>query len=125
MNRAFSGAARDVALLSELHEYISIHLREPLTLDQIAVRANLSVSQLNRIFHKNLGVTVMQYITQLRMESAQLILSKFPHLSIKEVMAMVGYNESAHFSRVFSKTFGETPRAYREQRRKEIDNNCI
>ncbi len=125
LNKSFSGAARDVALLSELHEYISIHLREPLSLAQIAARADLSVSQLNRIFYKNLGVTVMQYIIQLRLESAKLTIATFPHLSIKEVMALVGYNEAAHFSRVFSKAHGISPRAYREQQRKEVDINCI
>jgi AraC-like DNA-binding protein len=125
LNKSFTGAARDVALLSELHEYISIHLREPLSLAQIAARADLSVSQLNRIFYKNLGVTVMQYIIQLRLESAKLTIAAFPHLSIKEVMALAGYNEAAHFSRVFSKAHGISPRAYREQQRKEVDMNCI
>jgi AraC-like DNA-binding protein len=120
LNKAFVGTARDTVLLSDLHEYMHVHLREPLSLSQIADRAELSISHLNRIFRRNLGVSVMQYMIQLRMESARQILYDSPHYSIKEVMVLVGYSDLAHFSRAFSGAYGIAPRKYRDRRRKEI-----
>lgn len=120
LNKSFTGAARDVALLSELHEFIHVHLRESLTLSQIAERAELSVSQVNRVFRKNLGITAMQYIIRLRMESARQILYDSPHLSIKEVMLLVGYDDLSYFSRAFSSAHGVSPRKFRARRRIEV-----
>ncbi len=120
LNKSFTGAARDTVLLSELHEYMHVHLREPLSLSQIADRAELSISHLNRIFRRNLDVSVMQYLIRLRMESARQILHDAPHYSIKEVMVLVGYSDLAHFSRAFHSAHGIAPRKYRDQRRKEM-----
>ena len=53
-----------------------------------------------------------QYLRKLRMERA-LELLETSLLSIKEIAAKVGYNDSSHFMREFKKSYGSTPSQYR------------
>jgi transcriptional regulator GlxA family with amidase domain len=125
VNQHFTGSARDVALLTELNEYIQIHLREPLSLPQLAAHAKLSPTHLNRIFHHNLDSTVMRYVTGLRLESARQIICSIPQLAIKEVMSLVGYNDLTHFSRAFSRAYGLSPRDFRNQQKERSKDSGV
>lgn len=112
-------STQSAALLAKLHSYIQIHLREPLSLSQLAAEAGLSPAHLNRLCHNTFGTTAMRYVTRLRMEAAQEIMEVSSAIPIKEVMQLTGYTQLPHFSRVFSQTFGMSPREFRNQQRKE------
>ena len=57
--------------------------------------------------------TPIQYITQKKMEKAQLILVT-QDISIKNIAYMLGYDDHSYFIRIFKKTIGETPQEYKK-----------
>ena len=103
--------------LSIALDYISGHLCETVTLEQIAESCHLSKYHLCHRFRSELGMTVMQYIfhqRHLRAKSA-LLETRAP----VSVIAMEnGYSSASHFSSLFRKTEGMTPSAFRAQNRK-------
>ena len=75
----------------------------------------MSKEHLSRLFRREFGVTVHDYITTLRMERARYLITE-KRLEIKEAALLTGYSELAYFYRVFKKHFGITPGQVRERR---------
>jgi AraC family transcriptional regulator of arabinose operon len=79
----------------------------------MAARVHLSPSRLAHLFKKETGVPPHEFLKQIRMYHASTLL-KDTFLSVKEVMALCGFNDASHFIRDFEKIHGKTPRRYRE-----------
>lgn len=61
------------------------------------------------------GMTPTRYLTSVRMQNAKTMLKIFSRTTdIQEIALKCGYYDAAYFSRVFKKTFGISPKAYRE-----------
>jgi AraC-like DNA-binding protein len=92
-------------------EHVSDHLADKLQLDALAKVACLSPTQFKKLFKEQLGVSVMQYITQQRMEKAKALLihTDYP---IQLVAEQVGYADLSAFGRRFSSYFGLSPSAF-------------
>lgn len=114
---AYPGKSLPTALhhpvIQKVYEYIRLHLHEPLKPEDIAVQVRLSPSQLNRILKKHAGLTTMEYVLQLRMEVAQLMLSTSSQ-SIREIARLTGYPVQSHFSHAFQRYTGQAPSQYRQ-----------
>jgi AraC-like DNA-binding protein len=83
-------------------------------LSSLADSVNLSKSRLRHLFKKETGTTVKQYLKTVRLNrAAQLFTTTF--LSIKEIIAQVGYGSGGHFLVEFKSVYGMTPTAYRER----------
>ena len=65
------------------------------------------------MFSKNMNGTVVQYITDCRMEKAKELL-KNPQYRLYEVAEIVGYEDAKYFSKAFKKNTGTTPKEYRD-----------
>ncbi|ODC04627.1 AraC family transcriptional regulator [Terasakiispira papahanaumokuakeensis] len=91
--------------------YIDEHLMDKLSLPDLAQIAFLSETQLKKLFRVQLGMTLMQYITQLRMEKARALLQHTDY-AVQRVAELVGYTDVSAFSRRFSQHFGLTPRQF-------------
>ena len=99
-------------------DYIYRHYAESdLNLPAIARAAALSTSQLCRVFRAECGTTPMKYLTRVRVTRAGDLLRKMGQ-SIKEVAAAVGFNDPLHFSRVFRRSQGLSPAAFRDAERR-------
>ena len=87
------------------------HLIEPPDLLELGRRVGCSPFHLSRTFSQELGVTIPQYLRQLRMErAAELLLSgKF---NVTEAAFEVGYSSLSHFSQAFCQTMGCCPNLY-------------
>ena len=88
------------------------HLAETITIPELASRVNLSPSRFRALFSDQIGTGPSQYLQHLRLRRAGLLLGR-TFLSVKEVMALVGYNDPSHFSRDFRRFHGVTPTAMR------------
>ena len=88
--------------------------REEFSLQEAADMIGLSVPYLSRMFRKEAGCTFVDYLTNLRMRKATILLHD-DSVKIYEVSEKVGYSSQQYFSLVFKKKFGVSPIEYRQQ----------
>ncbi|MBQ7658741.1 MAG: response regulator [Butyrivibrio sp.] len=87
--------------------------REEFSLQEAADKVGLSVPYLSRIFRKEAGCTFVDYLTNLRMRKASILLHD-EEMKIYEVAESVGYTSQQYFSLVFKKKLGISPVEYRQ-----------
>jgi AraC-like DNA-binding protein len=80
----------------------------PHSVESLANAVNLSCSRAAHLFKTETGVSIKQYVLQVRMTIAhQMIVSSF--LSIKEIMHKVGIYDKSYFVKSYRKVYGITP----------------
>ena len=94
--------------------FVHDNLSRPLSLGEIASHVHISTRQLARLFAQFTGTSPAQYIERARLDRAEALLLK-SSLSLKAVAREVGYEDAAHFSRVFSKRNGNPPGDFRKR----------
>lgn len=99
-------------------EYIKAHFCEPITLDGIAKAAHLSVSRLSHVFRQQAGATVIDYLTNTRIELAKELLIS-TNKNCTEICFETGYNNQSYFTRIFKEIVGATPKQFREMNRRK------
>ncbi len=87
------------------------NLAEPPSLKELGRRAGCSPYYLSRIFSQEAGMTIPQYLRQIRVERAAELLRE-GKLNVTEVALEVGYNSISHFSQAFCQTMGCCPAMY-------------
>ena len=107
----FGGAGSGPRIEQSL-AYMAQHLDQPLQVATLAAQANVSPSHFFALFKSRMGSTPMDYFTRLRMQRACRLLEA-TSLSVKEVAAVLGYNDQFYFSRVFKSVNGVAPSEYR------------
>jgi len=95
--------------------YIHTHFAESLNREAIARHVGISADYLTDCFRQELYITPMIYLRRYRILHARELLET-TNLSITQVAFEVGFSESAHFTRLFQREVGMTPRAYRHTR---------
>ncbi|MBR5614114.1 MAG: helix-turn-helix transcriptional regulator [Clostridia bacterium] len=93
--------------------YIKQNIFDRISIPELAEYCNISQSQLTRYFKNAAGKTPIQYINDFKLNRAKNMLVKMPQLSVKNVAESLGFDDQQYFSRLFSKTFSETPTEYR------------
>ena len=94
-------------------------LTEPVDLDTLARRAGLGPRQLNRLFHARYGVSAMAHYRAIRVARASRLLER-TGMSVTEVAVATGFHNFSHFSSVFRRETGLSPRAFRKQSRANV-----
>ncbi len=92
--------------------YMQDHLNQALRVATLASLVNVSPSHFFALFKRHTGLAPMEYFTRLRMECARQLLESATS-SVKEVAAILGYEDPFYFSRVFKSATGICPSAYR------------
>lgn len=90
------------------------HLDAPLTAQQLARRAHISVRQLERLIRARFGDTPMRYYLKLRLHAARNHLF-YGDMPIQDIAAACGFSAPSVLSRAFRAHFGLSPRAFRSQ----------
>jgi AraC family transcriptional regulator of arabinose operon len=88
--------------------HLQQHLGAPLRVAELAALVNLSPSRLRALFVAQTGSAPAPYLRRLRLRRARLLVER-TFLSIKEIMALVGYNDPSHFARDFRREHGLAP----------------
>lgn len=101
-------------LLARIKQHVLAHLGDPgLAPAQVAAFAGISVRHLSRLFQLD-GSSFGRYLLQQRVERRlDLANPQFRALRIGEIALQNGFNNFAHFSRVFRDAFGCSPIEYR------------
>ena len=109
------GAATD-ALHPDVKAAIALieeHIDEPWPVPRIADRLEVSQRQIERLFQRHLGCSVVQFSQLLRLQYARVLLTS-TRMSIREVSVACGFNSLSYFSQAFSRCFSRRPSEYRQ-----------
>lgn len=105
---------RKVSQIRPAVNYIDANYNKPITLADVAKASHLSVSRLAHVFKEQMGITIIDYLTSVRIERAkQLLLAT--NQNCTEICFEVGYNNQSYFTRTFKGLVGITPRKFRAQ----------
>lgn len=91
-------------------DYISCHLTEQISLDELAALCHLSVSAYKQKFKLQTGITPRNYINMKKIELAKQLLDS--GCAITDTAMRLGFNTSNYFSTVFKKYAFQTPSEY-------------
>lgn len=95
-------------------DYIYNNLHTKITLDKLAETVKMSPTYLSKLFHKEVGITISDYITKKRIEAAENMLKYSDHTCI-EITECLCFSSESHFIQIFKKHTGLTPKCYRER----------
>ena len=98
--------------LRRVTEHIREHLDQDLTLAQLGAVVYMSPYHFARLFQRSTGVPPHQFVLRTRIDRAITLLAA-RELSIARISRAVGFRTASHFSTVFRRVTGLTPRAYR------------
>jgi AraC-like DNA-binding protein len=87
---------------------------EEVNLKKMAELVNMAEGSLCRFFKENMGITLFEYLNQIKTEFACKLLMDMD-LSIMEVCFDSGFNNLSHFNKQFRKTTGIPPSEYRKR----------
>ena len=93
--------------------YIEEHYMEQITLEEIAKHVGLNETYLSSIFKKQVGKSLIDFLTYTRIQRAkELLLNR--EKSINEIAEEVGFNDAKYFTKRFKKFTGVSPNEYRK-----------
>jgi AraC family transcriptional regulator of arabinose operon len=113
-SRSGSGPGLD---LERVHHFMLEHIDQAMTLDALAACANLSKFHFSSRYKTLTGYSPIKHFLNMKMEHACHLLDT-SDLSVQAIATTIGYEDPLYFSRLFSKTIGLSPRAYRASIRK-------
>ncbi|UZQ86103.1 response regulator [Thermoclostridium stercorarium] len=105
--------AQDVVGFIQKHINDNIHIQDELTLIRLADLVHFNPSYLSRLFKQVTGMNISDYISDIRVKKAKLMLGN-PDVKINTVAEALGYGTAANFTRFFKKMTNMTPQEYRD-----------
>lgn len=113
---ALSGARpgdQEVDYVQMAKDYVGRNFSHEIHVGDIARFIHIHPAYLQRLFKKECGVSVVDYLTEVRMQKAYDLLVR-TNMSILDIAGSVGINSQQYFTRLFKKTVGMTPKALRD-----------
>ena len=101
----------DSRIIGEICEYLSHHLHEKLTVEDICSRFWISRSNLNRKFRRETGQGVIDYFIDMKLQRAKSLIRSSSQ-SFTEISDSLGFSSAGYFSKTFKAKFGMTPPEY-------------
>ncbi|MCD1259957.1 response regulator [Paenibacillus athensensis] len=101
------------AVIGRVRAYVDEHLQEELSREEIAASVYLNPAYLSRLFKKETGLSISEYILKIRMEQAKKLLAE-SNDKISYVAEKIGYSHFSFFAKMFKKYTGFSPQEYRK-----------
>ena len=121
-NQEEQTAAQSKERISTVKEYIENHLQENIAINDIAKLIYVNPQYLMRIFKKETGQSITEYITKQRVLLASRMLRETDY-TVNFISDCVGFESCSYFIRVFKKQAGCSPGEYRSQFQKKGGKN--
>lgn len=102
--------------------YIDERSSRPISCDEVAKACGFSAKQLGRIFLKNAGVPLSEYIILARVKRAKKLLTE-SDLTIKQAGYALGFENPASFVSFFKRHCGKSPKSYRDDHPVRLEDN--
>lgn len=103
-------------LMRRARDYILGHIGEAITTEALSKELGMNRTYLCSLFTEETGLTINQYVTQVKMEEAKRLM-EITSKSTAEIAEYLGYSTQSYFQRVFKTRTGMTPGEYRSQRK--------
>ncbi len=101
-------------ITGEIQSYLEENMEKTISLEDLSRRFSYSPASIRRIFKAETGSSVMDYLSNLRMQRAKALL-KDGSLSIEAIANAVGFANLYYFSNTFKQKCGISPSQYRKQ----------
>lgn len=101
-------------------DYIYDHLDTTIKAYKLAESLNLSQEHLSRLFKKETGVGINEYILKAKIETAARML-EYTDITISDISAQFAFASQSHFTSIFKKFMGESPSVYRNKRARSTE----
>ena len=103
-----------------IERYIRDHLGEAISREDLCRELGITPNYLSRTVREALGMTLQNYIKQVRIQEAQRLL-RYTNRPVTLIAQDTGYSTLSYFSSVFKEATGLTPFAYRKQKKGETE----
>ena len=100
--------------LSKITKYIRHHYTHNISLVQLSFYSGLSESYICTLFKKELEITFLEYVYELRLKHAIELLLSQQEMTVQDVAKMVGYQNDRQFFRLFKEHLGMSPQKFRD-----------
>lgn len=111
-----SGGGFPIRSIEAIHEYITLHFQEDISLAMLSRKFNFNPWYIARKFKETYGTTIITYLTELRVERAKSLLVG-TNISVSEMAGLLGYTDENYFGKVFKKQTGLSPLQFRKENR--------
>lgn len=103
--------------------YISQNLNQDLSRTDIANHLHINADYFTRIFKKETGLSIPDFIMQEKLKTAKEMISK-TDMSISSIASSLGYTNFSYFSKLFKDMFGINPSSYKGTKIEITKNNA-
>ena len=100
--------------VARAQHYMEQHYMENITVSKLAALGYVSPSCFNRRFKKEIGITPIEYLIEIRIERSKILLRR-KNIPITEIAMRCGFGSNAHFSSCFQSRIGISPSEYRDK----------
>lgn len=112
--QSISGTSNSATVVSKIMEYIKNNYHEPLTNKTLSDMSGYHEYHLNRLFLKQVGMSVHKYVLNIRINEAKKLLLTTDD-SLSTIAEKVGFNSNTHFSTYFKQVIGMSPLEFQKQ----------
>lgn len=105
-------------------EHLTLRYRAAVPLSDVAGSVGLSVDRLAHVFRDELGMTMKEYSTRLRVCAGARLLAETER-KLEDIALYLGFDHASHFSRVFTDVMKLRPGEYRRQAREPVGSRMI
>lgn len=118
----FCGKVREIRkrpaaspVIEKCLDYISVHLHETLTVEQLSEICNLCGRSLSLRFKAEMGMGIPEYIHREKLREAEYLL-RHTDYTLSEITSYLNYPSQSYFTQIFKKYRGRTPQQYRDRK---------
>ena len=104
-------------MCEQILQYIQEHLEVDISMNDISQEFGISASTVTRRLKEKYNIGFKAYLNDCRIERAKQIMRENPEKMIKEIAALVGFNNTVSFNRLFKQHEGISPGQYMENLR--------
>ena len=101
-------------LIQNCLHYISVHLHEPISLEQLSAHCGLCTRSLSLRFREEVGMGIPEYVHREKLREAEYLL-RHTDYTLSEITSYLNYPSQSYFTQIFKKYKGQTPQQYRDK----------
>ncbi|NIK70359.1 helix-turn-helix domain-containing protein [Paenibacillus sp. BK720] len=111
MDAAFTALESDSVVQKSI-QYMKENVEEDISREDVAAHVGLNPAYLSRLFKKETGQNLIDYLIETKMVRAKYLLDA-TGMTVSAIAQQVGYSNFSHFTKMFKKQYGVNPQEYR------------